>query len=306
MKTLLALVLAIAAAPSPARAALKVVTTVEGLASIAREVGGDRVEVTSLARGIQDPHFVDANPNLAVKLRQADLLVDVGLDLEIGWLPPLVNQSRNPDIQPTGRRRFTASSVIPVMEVPRGPVDRSMGDLHPAGNPHFLSDPRRVERVAAALASKLAELDAAGAQTYAARLEAFRARLREAERRWRAELAPVQGQRVVPHHNSLTYFLDWAGLSAAGYLEPRPGIAPPPSHLAELVGVVKAEGVKAILVENFYDQRSAQIVARHAGAKVVPIPGDVGGIRDERGVLEPKDWFGYMDALVKLVSGALA
>jgi zinc/manganese transport system substrate-binding protein len=305
MKKLLALVLALAAAPSPAHAALKVVTTVEGLASIAREVGGDRVEATSLSRGIQDPHFVDANPNLAVKLRQADLLVDVGLDLEIGWLPPLVNQSRNPDIQPNGRRRFTAASAVSVMEVPRGPVDRSMGDLHPAGNPHFLSDPRRIERVAAALTSKLAELDPGGASDYAARLEAFRARLRDAERRWKAELAPVQGHKVVPHHNSLTYFLDWAGLTAAAYLEPKPGIAPPPSHLAEVVGIVKAEAVKAILVENYYDQRSAEIVARHSGAKVVRIPGDVGGFRDERGVLDPKDWFGYMDALVKLVTGAL-
>ena len=305
MKTLFTLLLAVATAPLPARAALKVVTTVEGLASIAREVGSDRVEVMSLSRGIQDPHFVDANPNLAVRLRQADLLVDVGLDLEIGWLPPLVNQSRNPDIQPTGRRRFTAASVIPVLEVPRGPVDRSMGDLHPAGNPHFMSDPRRVERVATALAAKLTELDPGGAPTYASRLDAFRARVADADRRWKGLLGPEQGRKVVVHHNSLTYFLDWAGLVLAGYLEPKPGTPPPPSHLAEIVGVVKAEGVKAIFVENFYDLRSAEVVARHSGAKVVAIPGDVGGFRDERGVLDPKDWFAYMNALVGLVAGAL-
>jgi zinc/manganese transport system substrate-binding protein len=291
--------------PRPAGAALKVVTTVEGLASIAREVGGDRVEVTSLARGIQDPHFVDANPNLAVKLRQADLLVDVGLDLEIGWLPPLVNQSRNAAIQPNGPRRLTAASAVSVMEVPKGPVDRSMGDLHPAGNPHFLSDPRRVERIAGALADKLAQLDGAGAATYQARLADFRKRAAAAEARWRAALEPEKGRALIPHHNSLTYFVDWAGLKTVGYLEPKPGIAPPPSHLADLVGVVKAQGVKAILLENFYDPRSAEVVAKHTGAKVVLLPGDVGGFKDERGMLDPKDWFGYMDALVKLVTGAL-
>ncbi|OFX25600.1 MAG: ABC transporter substrate-binding protein [Anaeromyxobacter sp. RBG_16_69_14] len=307
MKTLsIAAALALAAlAPAPADAALKVVTTVEGLASLAREVGGDRVQVTSLSRGIQDPHFMDANPTLAVKLRQADLLVDIGLDLEIGWLPPLVNQSRNPDIQPNGKRRLTAASAVAVMEVAQGPVDRSMGDLHPAGNPHFMSDPRRVARVAAAIAAKLGELDSGGAQAYQARLAGFRSRLEESSARWQAQLAPEKGRRIVAHHNSLTYFLDWAGLRAAGYLEPKPGIPPPPSHLAELVGVVKAEDVKGIFLENFYDRRSADIVAKYTGARVVAIPGDVGGFKDERGVLDPKDWFEYMGALVKLVTGAL-
>jgi len=290
-------------APAPATA-LTVVTTTEGLASIAREVGGDRVQATSLSRGTQDPHFVDANPNLAVKLRRADLLVDVGLDLEVGWLPPLVNQSRNPDIQPNGSRRLTAASAVAVMDVPRGPVDRSMGDLHPAGNPHFMSDPRRVERVAAAIAAKLARLDPAGAAGYQARLDDFRGRLAHSASGWRAALAPVRERKVIAHHNSLTYFLDWAGLQAVGYLEPKPGITPPPAHLADLVGVVKEQGVKAIFLENFHDPRSAEVVAKHSGARVVLIPGDVGGFRDDGDALDPKDWFAYMDALVKLVAGA--
>lgn len=286
-------------------AALRVVTTTEGLAALARELGGDRVEVTSLSRGIQDPHFVEANPTLAVQLRQADLLVDVGLELEIGWLPPLVNQSRNPDIQPGGRRRLIAASAVEVMELPSGPVDRSQGDLHPAGNPHFMSDPRRVGRVAAAIAARLCELDPTGKEIYRARLTSFEERLTAAETGWRAALAPFQGRRVVAHHNSLTYFLDWAGLRAAGYLEPRPGTAPPPSHLAALVGTVRSMGVKAILVESYYDRRSADVVAGHSGARVVSIPGDVGGSKDERGALEPADWFSYMTTLVKLVTGAL-
>src|SRR5512140_2451356 len=173
----LALVLALVLVPAArASAALKVVTTTEGLAALTREVGGDRVQVESLSRGVQDPHFVDANPMLAVKLRNADLLVDVGLDLEIGWLPPLVNQSRNGEIQPGGARRFTAASAIQVLDVPAGPVSRAQGDLHPGGNPHFLTDPRRAVDVAKALAAKLSSLDGGGAAYYGERLADFQRR----------------------------------------------------------------------------------------------------------------------------------
>src|SRR5512138_162119 len=163
MSTLLRLaVAALLASPSlPALAAPRVVTTTEGLAAIAREVAGDRANVESLSRGVQDPHFVDANPLLAVKLRDADLLVDVGLELEAGWLPPLVTQSRNGRIQPGGAGRFTAASVVQVLDLPTGPVDRSRGDIHPAGNPHFLTDPRRAVQVAKGIADRLAQLDAA-------------------------------------------------------------------------------------------------------------------------------------------------
>ncbi len=302
MKTKLALaaVLALAAAvPARARAALDVVTTVPGLAALAREVGGDRVRVESLSRGVQDPHFVDANPMLAVKLRNAALLVDVGLDLEIGWLPPLVNQSRNPDIQPNGTRRLTAASAISVLDVPTGPVDRSLGDLHPGGNPHFLSDPRRALQVAAAIAAKLGQLDPGGQAYYQQRLADFRGRLEADMGRWRGMLAPVKGRKVFERHRTLTYFYDWSGIVDDGELEPRPGVPPPPAHLAELVERAKRDGVKAILVENYYDTRSADVVAQHSGAKVVQIPGDVGG--------EPaaRDYPSYMDLLVKRFAGAL-
>ncbi len=296
---IVAVAVALALAPSSPRAALKVVTTTEGLASIAREVGGDRVEVTSLSRGIQDPHFVDANPNFAVKLRQADLLVDVGLDLEIGWLPPLVNQSRNPNIQPNGPRRFTAASAVRVRDLPTGPVDRSMGDLHPAGNPHFISDPRAVEAVAAGLGAKLAELDRANSAYYAQRTADFRRRIEADLARWTAELAPLKGRKIVARHQTMSYFLAWTGLVAAGYLEPKPGITPPPSHLAEIVQIVQAQGVKALLVENYYDTRSADVVARHSKAKVVLLPGDVGGTP------QADTYEHYVDVLVKLISDAV-
>ena len=295
-KRLALAILLAAVLPGSARAAtLKVVTTTEGLAALAREVAGDRASVESLSRGIQDPHFVDANPVLAVKLRQADLLVDVGLDLEVGWLPPLVNQSRNAEIQPGGRRRLTAAGAISVLEVPTGPVDRSQGDIHPAGNPHFLSDPRRALQVATAIAAKLSELDPAGAAAYSARLADFRRRIAADEKRWAAELAPLKGRKVVTQHKTLSYFLDWSGLVAAGFVEPKPGVPAPPAHLADLVGVVKAEGVKAILVENYYDPKSASVVAQHGGARVVTLPGDVGGTEAAR------TYEGYMDQIVRLV-----
>jgi zinc/manganese transport system substrate-binding protein len=290
----------LAALPWRAQAAFQVVTTTEGLAALVREVGGDRVEVVPLSRGSQDPHFVDANPTLAVKLRRAELLVDVGLDLEVGWLPPLVNQARNAEVQPGGKRRLTAAGAIQALDLPTGPVDRSQGDLHPGGNPHFQSDPRRVRQVAAAIAARLAALDAAGAPVYAQRLADFGARLDAAEARWKAALQPFAGRKIFTKHRTLTYFADWSGLVVSGYLEPKPGIEPPPSHLAELVQQAKAEGVKAVVVETYYDGRSGELVARLGGARLARIPGDVGASRGA------KSYLAWMDELVQAVAGALA
>jgi zinc/manganese transport system substrate-binding protein len=294
---MLAVSAALAAAPT--RAAVTVVTTTEGLASLVREVGGDRVKVTALARGVQDPHFVDANPMLAVKLRNADLLVDVGLDLEIGWLPPLVNQSRNADIQPGGRRRLTAASFVTVRDLPQGVVDRSRGDLHPGGNPHFLTDPRRAVKVAEAMAAKLAQIDPGGKGTYDARLADLRKRVDSAMENWTALLAPLRGQKIITRHRTLPYFFEWTGLVSAGELEPKPGVPPPPGHIAELVDVAKREGVKAVVIESFYDTRSAVPLREHAGVKIAQIPGDVGG---EPGA---KDYLSYMGIVVDRIVGAI-
>jgi len=283
----------------PALASIDVITTTEGLASIVREVGGEKVKVTALSRGVQDPHFVDPNPSLAVKLRNADLLVDVGLDLEIGWLPPLVTQSRNAAIQPGGPRRLTAASAISPMDLPTGPVDRSQGDIHPSGNPHFLSDPRRVLLVASAIADRLAAIDPGDAPYFRDRLAAFRGRVASAEKGWKAQLAPYAGRALIAQHQTLTYLLDWAGLRAVAYLEPKPGIPPPPSHVAGLAGVVKSAGVKGVLVENYYDRRSAEQLRDLSGVKVIVIPGDVGGTKDA------SDWFAYEDVLVKALVQAV-
>ena len=301
LRTLAVLLAGIAALAVPARAAaaLRVVATVPGLAALAKEVGGDKVDVESLSRGTQDPHFVDANPMLAVKLRDADLLVDVGLDLEIGWLPPLVNQSRNAHIQPGGSRRLTAASVIQVLDVPTGPVSRAQGDLHPGGNPHFLTDPRRAGQIAAAIAGKLAEIDPANAGSYGQRNQEFQKRLAAADARWQAQLAPVKGRKVFTRHRTLTYFFDWSGVVSVGELEPRPGVPPPPAHLADLVLVAQREDVRAILVEDYYDTRSADVVANHSKAKIVMIPGDVGG---EPGL---DTYEKYMEVIVSRIVRAL-
>jgi zinc/manganese transport system substrate-binding protein len=296
----IALVLAVAMAPvARASAALRVVATTEGLAALASEVGGDRVQVDHLSRGVQDPHFVDANPMLAVKLRNAELLVDVGLDLEIGWLPPLVNQSRNAGIQPGAARRFTAASAVQVLDVPAGPVSRAQGDLHPGGNPHFLTDPRRALEVAKALAAKLSSLDGGNAAYYGQRFQEFQRRIQAAEARWEKALAPLKGHEMFTRHRTMTYFCDWSGIACRAELEPRPGVPPPPGHLADLVVVAQKEGVKAIVVENYYDTKSAEVVSRHSGAKIVLVPGDVGG---EPGV---STYEKYVDTLVDRIVGAL-
>jgi zinc/manganese transport system substrate-binding protein len=291
---LLLLVPALAGAAGP-----RVVTTTQGLAALVREVAGGRATVESLSRGVQDPHFVDANPMLAVKLRSADLLVDVGLDLEAGWLPPLVTQSRNPEIQAGRPRRISAASAVQVLDVPTGPVDRSSGDLHPGGNPHFLTDPRRALKVAAAIAERLAAIDPGGAGAYGGALEVFRRKVDAAMARWQPALAAAKGKKIFTHHRTLSYFLDWSGIVSAGELEPRPGVPPSPAHLADLVARARQEHVGAVVVENYYPTKSGETVARLSGAKLVQIPGDVGG---EPGLEGYEQW---VDVLVGRIAGAL-
>jgi zinc/manganese transport system substrate-binding protein len=185
------------------------------------------------------------------------------------------------------------------MDLPTGPVDRSQGDIHPSGNPHFLSDPRRAVQVAAAIAARLGEVDPPSAAYFQERLQAFRAKVAAAETGWKAQFAPFAGRSVITQHKTLTYLLDWSGLKAAGYLEPKPGVAPPPSHVASLAAIVKSAGVKGVLVENYYDPRSANQLRDLAGVKVIVIPGDVGGTK------EASDWVSYVDTLVNALSQAV-
>jgi len=301
----LAVGLAAAAGLGPRVAAagetIRVVTTTEGLASIARVVGGTRVTVSPLSRGYSDAHFVDAKPTLALLLGKASLLVSVGLDLESGWLPPLLLAARNPNIARGATGSLEASSVVAVSDIPTLPPAelRKMGDLHPLGNPHFLSSPVEARKVALAIATRLSVLDPAGATTYDANAKAFVALLDAKEKTWRAALAGVAGKTVVTFHQSWNYFVRWAGLTLVGYIEPRPGIPPSGAHLAALVSAMTAKSTHAVLMENFYPTKVAEVVAAKSGAKLLVLPGDVGG--------EPAvtDYPAYIDRLVSAVVAAL-
>jgi zinc/manganese transport system substrate-binding protein len=255
---------------------LHVVTTIETFADLTRAVGGDNVQVQALAHGYQDPHFVEAKPNLLLPLSRADLLVYAGLDLELGWLPPLVTGSRNPRIQPGARGSLDASTAIDVLDLPAGKVDRSQGDIHPRGNPHYWLPPVNALKVAKEIAARLKELDPARSAAYDANLQKFAALLKSKSGEWSRQATAVKGLKVVAYHKSWTYVSNWLGLREIGYVENKPGISPDPKHLAELILRMKAESVRGLLIESFYNRGIAGQVAEAAGAKLLVLPSDVG------------------------------
>ena len=261
-------------AGTPAAAELRIVATVPDLAALASEVGGDLVRVTTLTGPHQDPHFVDPRPSLMVKLHQADLLVFNGLDLEIGWLPTLTVGARNAAIHAGGSGHLDASSVIRPLEVPER-VDRAQGDVHAGGNPHYLRDPRAGAAVARAIGERLANLDPDHAATFRAageRVAADLVRLADEQgRRFRA--LPADKRAVVPYHRSLVYLREWLGLSAPIAVEPLPGIAPTPSHVARVLGLMKANGPRVIVQESYYPRKTSETLARLGNARLVVLPG---------------------------------
>lgn len=259
---------------------IKIVTATSDLASLAQEVGGDRVEVESIARGYQDPHFVEAKPSFLLKLRQADLLITVGLQLEIGWLPPLINQSGNGRIQVAAPGYFDASEFAEILEKPTQVVTRAMGDVHPFGNPHYWLDPENGRRVAKGIADKLSEMRPSDAAYFQQRFESFSQRLTEAEKKWDTEMQPFHGRKVITYHRSWPNFLKHFGLVTMGEVEPRPGIPPSPSHTLELINMMRRENVKIILVEPYFDLKTPNSIARETGAKVVVMPPSVGGEKE--------------------------
>ncbi len=297
---LIALVLAGGvAAPRPAAAAkLRVVTSIETFADLAKRIGGDRVEVTALSHGSMDPHFVEAKPSLQVALNRADLLVHVGLELEIGWLPPLVLACRNPKIQLGTPGNLDASAAIPVLDVPTTKVDRSMGDIHPQGNPHYWLAPDNAARVAGEIAQRLRELDPSGAAAYQANLERFQSELKAKRAAWERAAAGLRGVKIVVYHKSWSYVSQWLGLVEIGYVEPKPGIPPPLSHVAALVGLMRAQHAQLVLMESFYSRSTAQLVAQQAGARLVVLPSDVGARP------ELNDYFKLVDAVIADLAGA--
>lgn len=284
---------------TPAAAALKVVTTTEDLASLAREVGGDRIGVEAMARGYQDPHFVEAKPSFILKLHSADLLIAVGKELEIGWLPPLITQSRNSKVQAGAEGYLDASLTARILEIPTGQLTRAMGDVHPAGNPHYWLDPRNGRHIAQAIQAKLSALQPADAAYFGQRYAAFDQKLTEAEKRWDAILGPYKGTKIVTYHRSWPNFVDRFGLDVIGYVEPRPGIPPSPSHTIDLIREMKSQGVKVILVEPYFDLKTPNSIARETGATVLVMTPSVGGVK------EATDYIALFDYDVKLVADAL-
>jgi zinc/manganese transport system substrate-binding protein len=267
---------------SPARAQgkLNVMTTTEDLASIARDVGGDHIAVDSIAKGYQDPHFVEAKPSFILKLQKADLLVVVGRELEIGWLPPLIQQSRNAKIQPGADGYLDASAQAKILEIPQGQITRAMGDVHPFGNPHYWLDPENGKIVALEIVAKLSQLRPNDKAYFEQRLADFTNRLNDAEKRWAAMMAPYRGLKVVTYHRSFPNFTDRYGLDVVGYVEPRPGIPPSPSHTLELMQEMKRQNVKIIMVEPYFDLKTPNAIARETGARVVVLAPSVGGTKE--------------------------
>jgi zinc/manganese transport system substrate-binding protein len=293
----LSLVGVVAAGAGRAEAKVHVVTTIETFADLARKVGGDRVDVKSLSHGYMDPHFVEAKPSLVLDLNRADLLVHVGLELEIGWLPPLLLGSRNERIALGQPGNLDASTQIPVLDVPTTHIDRSMGDIHPQGNPHYWIAPDNALIVAREIAQRLEQIDGAGAAEYRAGLKRFEDEVAKRRVEWEKRAAPVKGMKVVTYHKSWSYVSKWLGLQEVGYVEPKPGIPAPPSHIAWLIGLMRREAVKVILMESFYPRNTVELVAQKAGAKALVMPSDVGATP------EIKDYFALVDAVVqKLVA----
>ena len=287
--------------PDPARAAgpLNVIATTEDLASIAREVGGDKIKVESLARGYQDPHFVEAKPSFVLKLNKADLLIAVGRELEIGWLPPLITQARNAKIQPGGPGYLDASLNARILEIPTGQITRAMGDVHPAGNPHYWLDPENGKRIAEAIEGKLAAISPGDTAYFAQREEDFEKRLSEAEKRWLAMMTPYKSLKIVTYHRSWPNFVERFGLDVIGYVEPRPGIPPSPSHTLDLIKEMKRQNVKIIIVEPYFDLKTPNSIARETGGKVLVMPPSVGGEK------EITDYVALFDYDLKLLVDAI-
>jgi zinc/manganese transport system substrate-binding protein len=263
-----------------AHAKLEVVATLPDLASIAREIAGDRANVACIGKPNEDPHYVQAKPSFIVTLNKADVLIENGLDLEIGWLPALIDQTRNGKIQTGAPGRVVAASGVPLLDAPAQPVTRAMGDVHPGGNPHFMLDPERGRIVAQTIGDALIRLAPADAEVFRANLGTLLKRIDEAASQCKASMEPYRGTKVVTYHKSLTYFCERFGLEEVGTIEPKPGIPPSPSHLTELVAAMKQDSAKLVLMEPWHERRTPDMVAEQVGGKVVELPAQVGADSD--------------------------
>ena len=294
MKRAFTLLLACLAAllAAPAMAALNVFTCEPEWASLAQELGGDKVSVFSATTAQQDPHRVEARPSLIARIRNADLLICSGSELEVGWLPLLFTQGGNDAVQPGSPGFIEASQYVVKLEVPKV-IDRALGDIHPAGNPHIHLDPRNIAKVAAVISERLGEIDAPNAGYYRARADDFNKRWDAAMQKWRQAAQPLKGVPIVVYHKDMSYFINWAQMREAGSLEPKPGIPPTPTHLAQLVEQMKRAPAKAVVYSPYNNPGAAQFLSQRTGIPVVPLPFTVGGTP------KAKDLFGLFDDTIE-------
>jgi zinc/manganese transport system substrate-binding protein len=301
LQCFVALVVLMAMAPrGQAASKLNVVTATQDLAAITHEIGGDHINVDSIAKGYQDPHFVEPKPSFLLKLMKADLLEVVGLELEIGWLPPLITQSRNPKIQVAANGYMDLSRYCQILEIPQGQITRAMGDVHPLGNPHYWLDPENGRRMAKSIQQKLSEMRPDEAAFFAQQYATFDSRLTAAEKRWETQMAPYKGRKIVTYHRSWPNFCERFGLNVIDYVEPRPGIPPTPSHTLELINHMKSENVHLILVEPYFDLRTPNSVARAVNGEALVLLPSVGGVK------EVTNYFELFDYDINLLSSAFA
>lgn len=282
----------------PAQAALRVLATTPDWAALVTELAGDKVNVYTATSAFQDVHRVDAKPSLVARARTADLVVATGADLEIGWMPVLLQDSGNTRIQPGSPGYFEAAPLVHLLEVPSA-VDRSMGDIHPLGNPHVTLDPRNIAIIAKALAARLVLLDSANAAFYTARYQEFQTRWQQATVQWEAKAAPLRGVGVVVIHRDQVYLCNWLGLKELAAIEPKPGVPPSAGYLVELVTKLEASPPKMILRNAYNDPKAAEWLSQRIHAPVVLLPYSVGG------TAEAKDLFGLFDDTInRLLAGA--
>jgi len=296
MKTLLNF-FALTLLATSAHAKLNVVATTTDFGAIAQEIGGDKIELTTLAKPTEDPHFVDAKPSFIVKLNHADALIEGGAELEVGWLPPLIDGSRNPKLESGKPGHISCVEGLSLLEVP-ATLDRSKGDIHAAGNPHYMSDPQSGKIIAEHIANSFCQLDPKSCDYFKANLKKFNDRLDAKMAEWQKLLAPDKGKDVVSYHNSWPYFAQRFSLKMDVFLEPKPGIPPTPAHLAEVITKMKAGKMNVIIVQPYQNRKTAETVASHTDAAVIDFPSFPGSTKETQGYIE------WMDFLVKSLAKA--
>jgi zinc/manganese transport system substrate-binding protein len=296
-KTLFALLVApLVLMTLPAQAALRIFACEPEWGALAQELGGNLVDVTVATSALQDPHQIQAKPSLIARARNADLVVCTGAELEIGWLPVLLQQSGNAKVQAGQSGNFAAADFVRKLDVP-GQLDRSQGDVHAAGNPHIQTDPRNIAQVATALGARLAQVDPAHASQYAQRLSDFSQRWQQAMLRWNTQAAPLKGAAVVSQHKAFVYLYDWLGMKEVAVLEPKPGVEPTASHLQQVLASLKNVPARMTLYSAYQDPKPAEWLSKNAGVPAVKIPFTVGGTDGA------KDLFGlFDDTLARLLS----